>query len=55
MTALAEGFQKIAQRCICIVKLTVSNNRKWLEKWRTSIVTIQLGSDHGKEFLKTFA
>ena len=51
LTALAEGFQKIAQRCVCIVKLTVSKNRKWLGKRRTSQVTIQRGSPCGSDFL----
>ena len=35
LTALADGFQKIVQRCICVVKLTVSNNRKCPGKRRT--------------------
>ena len=50
LNTLVEGFQKISQRSICDVKLTVSNDRKRLGKWRTSQVTIQRGSDRGKGF-----
>ena len=50
LTALAEGFQKIAQRYVCVVKLAVANYRKWLGKWRTSQVTIQRVSHRGNGF-----